>query len=321
VFTTGTNFSGTTWQLVIKNPGDSASVNFDGKAGEKIFIQVPQSTLPNQCGGLQLISPDGQVVTSGCIINGQGEIDGTVLPATGQYTVHLQPDGPIGTTTLRLLRITDKQAVIAPDGNAITARIDQPGVVGRYTFTATAGQRVYVQVPSSTLESECGVLRLLDTEGHEIMSGCIINHVGDIDTTVLPTSGQYTIVVDPGGTTIGQAQVKLIFPTADSTAITMDGPTLTTNLKKPGSIAHFTFTAGAGQRIFVDIPSSTLPSECGLLTLRSPSNEVISSGCIINYVGNLDDAGVILPASGQYTITLDPGGPTTGSSTIRLRSH
>jgi hypothetical protein len=319
-FTTGANIGGTNWQLNIKNPGDSASVTFDGKAGEKIFVQVPQTTLPSQCDALSLIGPDSAQLANGCLINGTGYIDGTVLPTTGQYTIRLAPGGPTGTATFRLLRITDKQGSIAPDGATVTAHIDQPGVIARYTFTAQAGQRAYVAIPSSTLDSQCGGVRLLGSDGSAVSNGCIINHVGYIDTVVLPTTGQYTIELDPSDTTTGTANVQLIYPTAENKPITLDGPTLSTNLKKPGSIATFTFNANAGQKVFVDLPSSELPSQCGLLVLHAPDGSALASGCVINHKGNLTDDGVVLPATGQYTLTLDPGAADTGTTTIRLRS-
>lgn len=320
-FSAGTTFAGTTWQLNLKNPGDSASVTFDAKANEKVFVHIPQSTLPSQCGVIRLLAADGHEVASGCIINGQGEIDGTVLPADGTYTILLAPGGATGNTTVRLLRITDQQDSITPDGPAVTARITQPGVVSRFTFNAAAGQRVYVSVPSSTLDSQCGILRLLDSDSHEVASGCIINHVGDIDTAVIPATGQYTIIVDPNDTTVGQAQVKLVYPTAENQSIAIDGDTRSARLSKPGSIATFTFSASAGQRVFIDLPTSDLPSQCGLLRLLTPNNETLGSGCVINHVGNLNDDGVVLPSGGQYTIVLDPGGADTGTTMVRLRSH
>lgn len=320
-FTAGADFGGTTWQLDIKNPGDSARVTFDAKAGEKVFVQIPRSTLPSQCGTLRLLGPSQQEVASGCIINGQGDIDGVVLPDAGTYTLVLAPDGPTGTATARLLRIKDKQAAITPDGPAVMAKIDQPGVISRYTFSGQAGQRVYVDIPSSTLDSQCGVIRLLDSDNQEVASGCIINHVGYLDTVVLPATGNYSIVIDPDGTTIGQAQLRLIAPTAETKSISMNGPSVTVDLKKPGSIGRLTFNGTAGQRVFVDLPTSELPSQCGILLLRAPDDSTIGNGCVINHKGNLADDGVVLPANGAYTIILDPNAADTGSTTMQLRSH
>lgn len=310
---------GTTWEAT--TAGEVINLTFDAQAGEKVFIAIPKTTLESQCGTLRLLAPGGGEVASGCIINGNGQIDGTVLPDTGTYTITLKPHGPPGSVSVRLLRITDKQGTITPDGPAITATIDQPGVVGRYTFDGQAGQRVYLDVPSSTLGSQCGILRLVAPAGNELAGGCIINGKGEIDTTVLPATGRYTIVVDTYDTMTGQASMRLILATAETREITMNGPAVTINLKKPGSIGQLTFDGEAGQRIFVDLPSSSLPSQCGVVRLRAPDNSIVSSGCIINGKGNLSSAGVILPATGRYTIVLNPTDDVTGTTTTRLRNR
>jgi hypothetical protein len=320
-FTASTQYGGTTWNASIKNPGDKVDETFDAKAGDKVFVQIPQSTLASECGVASLLAPDGSVVASGCIINGSGYIDGTTLPADGQYTVRLAPQESVGTATLRLLRIADKQGAITPDGATLKVSIDKPGIVGRYTFNGVAGQHVYLDVPNSTLTNECGILQLVAPDGSVVASGCVINGAGDIDTATLPASGQYTIVVDPNDTVTGTSKLRLVVATATSQPITVNGATLTTNLVKPGSIAQFTFNGVAGQKIYVDLPHSDFPSECGILTLRQPDGDVLSSGCIINHVGNLSDDAATLPATGQYTIILDPGGNSTGKTTIRVRNH
>lgn len=69
--------------------------------------------------------------------------------------------------------------------------------------------------------------------------------------------------------TTGTAELRLIQPTADTKPITVDSPTLTAALTKPGSIAQFTFNGQPGRLIYVDITSSKLDSRCGVLRLRS----------------------------------------------------
>jgi hypothetical protein len=246
-------------------------------------------------------------------------IDGTVLPTTGTYTISLKPIGNPGTASIRLLRISDKQGSITPDGNTVSVTIDQPGVVGRYTFGGQKGQRIYIDIPNSTLSSQCGIIRLMDANNHEVGSGCIINGQGYADTVTLPENGQYAIVVDPNDTSIGQVQLRVILPTTENKPISVDGSAQTINLAKPGSIATLPFNGTAGQRIFVAIPNSTLPSQCGLLTLRAPDGTSIGSGCVINSKGNLNDDGLVLPVTGQYIITLDPNAADVGSSSITVR--
>jgi len=91
----------------------------------------------------------------------------------------------------------------------VTARIDQPGAVTRLRFAAAAGQKVSLDVPSSTLPDECNVVTLLDPAGHSLAAGCIINGKGSIESTVLPASGQYTILVDPADRKTGTARLRL----------------------------------------------------------------------------------------------------------------
>ncbi|MET8230363.1 hypothetical protein ABZS77_06765 [Micromonospora sp. NPDC005298] len=52
---------------------------------------------------LELRAPDGSPITSGCGVNGAGDIGPTVLPASGTYTLVVDPSGvATGQVTLTL---------------------------------------------------------------------------------------------------------------------------------------------------------------------------------------------------------------------------
>jgi hypothetical protein len=106
----------------------------------------------------------------------------------------------------------DQVGAITVNGPEVTATIAQPGAEARFTFTGTAGQKVSVEAPASTLASQCSPLRLLGPDGKQIASGCVINGKGDIGSTTLPTTGQYTLVVDPGDRNTGQTRLALRSP-------------------------------------------------------------------------------------------------------------
>lgn len=79
-------------------PGGTASMTIQGTAGQKVFIDVSSSKLPDECGVITLRAPDGKTLGSGCVINGAGFIDGTTLAATGTYTIVADPsDRRVGT--------------------------------------------------------------------------------------------------------------------------------------------------------------------------------------------------------------------------------
>jgi hypothetical protein len=94
-----------TARLSISQPGAVATFRFAGIAGEKIFIDVPASTLPDQCAILTLRDPSGQFLNSGCILNGTGHIDETTLSTTGTFTITVDPTvHEVGHIQVRILR-------------------------------------------------------------------------------------------------------------------------------------------------------------------------------------------------------------------------
>ncbi len=316
--TSVTQKASNSWQVTIANPGDTASVDFSGVAGQKIFVDVPTTTIPDRCGALQLKGPDGGEITSGCIIGHNGYIDGTVLPTTGAYHIAVVPNDTIGAATINLYTIHDQHGAVAPDGVAFAASINRPGEVSYATFNATEGQYVFVNIPGATVASQCGGVRIMQPDGSMLSDGCIINNKGNIDTKRIPVTGTYTVVVDPNDRIIGQASVQVIF--ADAQAATVDAHHSTTQitLAKPGSFATFSFAGVAGQKLFATIPKSTLLDQCGVLSLVAPDGSGVDSGCIIAHKGGLEDGGFVLPQSGTYKLVLNPDDDITGSATLNL---
>ena len=112
--------------MTITKPSGHADVPFDGHDGEQIFIDVPASTLPNQCGVLQLRDPAGTVLNQGCLIGGSGFIDSTRLTATGRYLLTVAPsDNAAGSSTVRFVHAVDQRQAITLDGPKMTATVAQ----------------------------------------------------------------------------------------------------------------------------------------------------------------------------------------------------
>jgi hypothetical protein len=302
--------------LTIARPGAVARLTFSGTKGQKVFVDVPSSTLADECGIVTLEGPDSSKLNSGCVIGGNGFIDATVLPATGQYTIVVAPTHGIGNAQLVVIGDTDQQGTLLVDGAEVTAVIGQPGAVARLTFSGTARQKVFVDVPSSTLPDECGVLTLEGPDSSRLANGCIIGGNGFIDATVLPSTGQYTIVVDPAARGTGNAQLRVIATTDQQGTIDVGGSAVTAIIGQPGAVARFTFSGAKGQKVAVDVPASTLPDECGILSLEGPDGSKLASGCIIGGKGFID--ATVLPATGEYTIVVDPTARGIGTAQVRL---
>jgi hypothetical protein len=308
--------------LEVTEPGGSVVVTFDGEPGQKVFVDVPSATLPNACGLLRLRGPDGSPVASGCVINGEGFVDGVVLTAGGEHALTLDPPGDdTGRAQVRVLFITDQREPIAPDGPARTAEIDQPGVVARFGFDGTAGQKVFVDVPATTLPNACSPLRVVGPGGSTVASGCVINRLGHVETVELPETGGYTVEVDPDGRTTGQATVRLYATTDRTGSLRLDGPAIDATIAEPGDEVHVTFSGTAGRLVFIEASGATLPSACGALRLTGPGGAELATGCVISGSGDIGgDDGVRLPGTGEYTVTVDPPDRDTGTVRLRVRT-
>jgi hypothetical protein len=301
--------------LTIGSPGDVARIHFSGTQGQKILIDIPSSTLPDACGVVTLVAPDNAVLGSSCIIGGKGRIDATVLPATGTYTVVIDPPGnATGTAQVRLISATDVGGTLSIGGPEVSARIDQGGAVARLDFPATAGQKVFVDY-TSTLPDQCSVVRLRDPSGADMAGGCVIDGKGFIDGIVLPATGTYSILVDPQGTDTGVTLLHLISVTDQSVPTTIGGSPVAATISQPGGVSRLTFTGSAGQKVGVEVTNSTVPDSC-VLALRKPNGDQISGGCIIGGKGFID--GTVLPDSGQYTVVVDPSARDIGQSSVRV---
>jgi hypothetical protein len=312
----GQDFGGARHLVRIEKAGDKGEITFSGAANQRIFVDVPVTTLPNSCGALRLSGPGGQLA-SGCLIGGRGYIDATTLPSAGTYTITFSPDA-VGMARLHIITITDQVGTLTPDGPTVQVAIDKPGVVGRFTFAGKAGQKVFVDVPRSTLPHECGLLELRGPSGR-LENGCLIYGSGEIEATVLPADGTYTVLLDPDANTVGTAVLALNAATDQKGAIAVNGPAVTAEIRQKGAAASLTFTASAGQRVLVEVTNSTLPHECGVLTLRGPGG-FRRTGCIVNGDGGVGEReGVVLPASGTYTITVDPSSRAIGVAVVRVR--
>jgi hypothetical protein len=254
------------------------------------------------------------------MISGIGELDATTLPTTGKYSITVEARGGPGEARLRVITFKDQVGTITPDGPVVQVHLDKPGMVGKFTFTGHKDQKVYVDALYGTMPSQCGLLSLHKPNGDVIRGGCVINGDGELDATVLPEDGTYTVLVDPSTRNVGDIQLRLIVAIDQHGTITVNGPAVIAKIGKPGAAAYFTFSGTAGQRIFVDASDSDIPASCGSLDLLDPDGGPIVSGCIINGVGGIAERdGYVLQKTGTYTLVVDPGGNLTGQVALKLR--
>ncbi|MGC4096704.1 MAG: hypothetical protein QM706_06275 [Nitrospira sp.] len=113
------------------------------------------------------------------------------------------------TSTLTLYNTPDVTGTITIDGATVSPTLTVPGQRARYSFAGTAGQWVNLGLTAVSISSS--TVSILKPDGTTLrVVGPISTSGGSIDpTTALPTTGTYTIVVDPTGLATGSMTLTL----------------------------------------------------------------------------------------------------------------
>ncbi|MGQ0557707.1 MAG: beta strand repeat-containing protein [Nitrospiraceae bacterium] len=301
--------------ISITRIGQNARYTFAGTAGQTVSAGLTAVTIPD--GKVSIIKPDGSILVGPVSFNTSGgAIDTQVLPTTGTYAIVVDPSlAYTGNVTLTVYNTPDITGTIAIDGATVTPTLTVPGQRARYTFAGTAGQWVNLGLTVVTISSS--TVSLLKPDGTTLEAGPIGTSGGSIDPiTTLPTTGTYTIVVDPAVLATGSMTLTLTSPLTGT--ITLDGASVPISLTKAGRTARYTFSGTSGQWVSLGMTAVTISS--GTVTLLNPSGTPLASTSISTSGGGLEPPNS-LPTTGTYTIVIDPAGTNTGTITLKLMSY
>src|SRR5262249_50939207 len=188
----------------------------------------------------------------------------------------------------------------------------------------TAGQRVSVGISDAAsigAVSCCttSTVSILKPDGTNLLSPFQFYSVGGgTPTVVLPTTGTYSIFVDPYNGVSGNATVTLSEDLAP--AISINGPpVILTN--RAGQNAQMFFTGTTGQWITLGVTDTTIaaPSCCTTTTVAifKPDGSALM-GATGFYQPGLATASMQLLASGTYSLVMDPYNAIAGDTTLTL---
>jgi len=141
------------------------------------------------------------------------------------------------------------------------------------------------------------------------------------EPTELPESGEYTLVIDPGGTLTGTVAARLYVVTDQTGSIATTGDPAAANITTPGQNASFTFTGTQNQRVSLRGTDSTIHFQetgCDVWVVIRKPDDTDLSGTSTCMESDAFMAPVALPASGQYKVVVDPNRTAVGELTLRL---
>ena len=296
-------------------PGQNARVAFSGSAAQRISINITNATF--QFAFLSILKPDGSALGNNRFIGpGSTFIDTATLPSTGAYAIVIDPNGAsTGSATVQVYDVPpDAGGPITPSGAPVTVTTTVPGQNGRLTFAGTAGQRVSLKVANVSYSS--ATAQLLDPNGNAVGGSVLFGTGGGfVDTRALPSTGTYTITVDPPNTTTGSATFTLYNVPPDVTGTITPGSGFVTTISTPGQNAAYTFDGAAGQRISLKVGPSTM--SMGYISIIGPGGVQVVNRTLFSSFETFVDARA-LPATGTYTLTVDPYNDATGFAMVTV---
>ena len=306
--------NGSTVVASIPTANKNGLMVFDGIAGQRVNLGFSAVTIANFY--VTVYRPDGVAMTAPSIqTTSGGSVDVPVLPMTGTYSIFIDPYSAY-TGTVTVTASTELTGSVTPGGVAVPISIARVGQNARYTFSGAVGQTISAQLSTVTVTS--GSVSLLKPDGSTLVAPATFNATGVvIDSQVLPTTGTYSILIDPAGTYTGNVTLT-VYSVADVTGtIALDGAPVVSTLTTPGQRARYIFSGTAGQWVNLGLSSVTLASST--VSFLKPDGSAWIPTTISTGGGSLDPT-TVLPATGTYTALVDPAGSYTGSMTLTLSS-
>ena len=284
---------------------------FDGDQGQQVSLQLSNVTISNS--KVSIYSPDGALLVSPTSFGTSGGvIDAKTLPATGTYTILIDPnDANTGAMDVMLHNAPAVTSPITPGGDAVSVSTTVPGQYAKLTFSGTANQRISLQV---TTTNKSYYLQVRKPDGTDLIGRTWVGSNHFFDTTTLPVTGTYTIEIDPYQTDILTTSLRLYDVPADTSGtITIGGDAATISTTAVGQNASLTFTGTANQRISALV---TTTNKSYYLRVRKPDGTDLIGRTWVGSNHFFDTT--TLPATGTYTIEIDPYQTDILTTSLRL---
>lgn len=342
-----------TFTVKASGAGKKALYLFDGTAGQRIDLQASSNTFAS-CVSVSLYGPDAQKITSSCIatpltieLNQPFDqqaafVSPPYLPRSATYTLLVEPTGTeLGAITfnVKALNGDDLTGTITADGTPVNLSFPLVGQNGWLTFDGVSGQRVFLDVPTSTFAfNSTNVNGIMYVPG--IATGTLYGNFiwhsrqwGMGASTIsgpvtLPVSGTYTISLNPVETQTGNMLLRMFtLPPNLSGTASIGGAPFVVTTTAPGQEGSYTFIGSQGQIASLRItnntfaPSGSPSSPSGVtIYLYKPSDPVNYINVRTTADPSFDMPNMTLPESGTYKIRVQGYYSSFGSITIQVTS-
>ena len=293
-------------------PGQRARYTFNGTEGQWVNVGLTGVTIPMTA--ISILRPDGSKWEATTVGPSGGSLDPlTALPVTGTYTIAVEPvSNYTGSMTLALSSpITGS---IAIDGASVPVSLNKAGQTARYSFNGKEGQWVNLGLTGVSITSSA--VTLLTSDGTILASTAVGTAGGGLaDKSPLPTTGTYTVLVDPVGSYTGKMTLTLSTEVSDSLKINAGPRPISVN--RAGQNGRYTFTGMANQQATIKVTNNRLGSVT--VNVYSP-NGILLAG-MTGSESSFTLSPVTLASADAYTVTINPALTETGSMQLQVSSQ
>ena len=295
----------------------------EAMGGEMLSTVLSNITIGS--GTAYVYSPRDQEIGSRSFSSGEERlIEPVTLPSTGTYTVLVVPAGEdTGKLEVAPYYADTVTGTLTPTAEGATKLVSlpAPGQKAKYTVSGTAGEEVSIRVSEFAFPKEAW-LEWFNSEGKNIGEKGFTGN-GFMESVVLPTTGTYTLVVNPYyPANTGSIKFTAFNASAVTGSITptTGGESKTVTTTVPGQGARIAFSGTAGEEVSLVLSESTFKSG-SIDVLTSEGSQVSGSSESFGTSTKMDGehGAFMLPKTGSYTIHLSAIGEETGS--VKLTAY
>jgi hypothetical protein len=302
--------------------GQNARLFFSGSTGQWVSVGVSDTNIAavNCCttSKVSILKPDGTALLSPLDFYSVGAGTPSVqLPTSGTYAIFVDPVNALaGNATITLSE--DLAPPISINGPAVILT-NRAGQNARLSFSGTAGQWISLGVSNTTIGApQCcttSKVAIYKPDGTALVAPIDFYQAGVGTPSVqLPSSGNYTIVVDPYLAVAGDTTLTLSEDL--SPPITLGGSAVFVDFARAGQNASLDFAGTVGQQVIVRITGNTVGNVA--VKLLKPDGTQLTSVTSGNSSFSL--ASQTLPVTGTYFVTMDPSGLAAGGLSVLLEN-
>jgi YD repeat-containing protein len=204
--------SGPSVNVNITTPGHRGLLDFNGSVGQRVSAYATHS-ISQACDTayLRLLKPDGAELPFGGGCFGSLYLDTQTLPVAGTYKLVFDPVGArTGLGTLNLYDVVDVTGTVTIGGPVVNVTITGLGQNAQITFDGTVNQQVTIHVTNNTIHDV--TVKLFRPDGSVLTSITADSGTFNLPTQTLPTTGTYTISIDPPVSNTGSMNLSVTSP-------------------------------------------------------------------------------------------------------------